>query len=181
MALHIPHSAGSLAILYDDLLRHELAQLASLSSPGPARRRWPWRHHIAQRLGRWLQEWQYRSACQACTLWQEHEQLYSMVLLDTWTTAGFSQAFATSTGLCWPHLLRVVEHGLTHPNLPAVLVAQQACLQALQHDLQEFIRKLDYRFARQRYGREADAWQRVVRLYTGLATAHAPQPPPREN
>lgn len=177
MALRIPHSAGSLALLYDDLLRHDLAQVTSLASASLTTRRWPWRRHMTQRLRRWLQEWQQPSTCQACTLWQAHEQLYGTVLLDVWTTPEVSQGFATSPGLCWSHLLRLAEHGLTHPNFPAVLAAQQACLRTLQHDLQEFIRKLDYRFARQRYGREADAWRRVVRLYTGRAVVHDSQPP----
>jgi len=34
--------------------------------------------------------------------------------------------------------------------------------------LHEFIRKLDYRMARQPYGCEADAWQRVVAQYVGI-------------
>jgi hypothetical protein len=38
----------------------------------------------------------------------------------------------------------------------------------LQGELHEFIRKLDYRLGGQPYGREADAWRRVVTLYVGL-------------
>jgi hypothetical protein len=57
-----------------------------------------------------------------------------------------------------------------HAHLQNVLAAQQVHLQRLQGDLQEFIRKLDYRLARQPYGREADAWQRVVALYVGVCS-----------
>lgn len=177
MALGIPHSAGSLALLYDDLLRHDLTQVVALASASLTTRRWPWRRSLLQRLRRWLQQWQQPSICQVCTLWQAHEQLYRAVLLDAWTTPEMSQGFAASPGLCWPHLLRLAEQNLTHPNLPAALAAQHACLLPLQHDLQEFIRKLDYRFARQPYGREADAWQRVVRLYSGRAVVYDSQPP----
>ena len=53
-------------------------------------------------------------------------------------------------------------------HLPAVLAAQQVHLQKLQEELNEFIRRLDYRLARQPYGREADAWRRVVALYVGV-------------
>jgi hypothetical protein len=49
-----------------------------------------------------------------------------------------------------------------------VLAAQQVHLQRLQGDLHEFVRKLDYRLARQPYGREADAWRRVIALYVGV-------------
>ena len=41
-------------------------------------------------------------------------------------------------------------------------------LQRLQDELREFIRKLDYRFGREAYGCEADAWRRVVALYVGM-------------
>ena len=60
---------------------------------------------------------------------------------------------------------------MQHALLQAVLTAQQAHLQTLQDDLHEFIRKLDYRFARQPYGREADAWWRAVALYVGMRGA----------
>jgi hypothetical protein len=60
---------------------------------------------------------------------------------------------------------------MPHAHLPAVLTAQQVHLQTLQAELHAFIRKLDYRFARQPYGREADAWQRVVALYSGVRAA----------
>jgi hypothetical protein len=90
------------------------------------------------------------------------------VLLDDWQEPELAQAFAASSGLCWRHTLRLVEQGKQHTYLPAVLAAQQVHLQRLQDDLHEFIRKLDYRLARQPYGREADAWRRVVTLYVGV-------------
>jgi len=90
------------------------------------------------------------------------------VLLDDWQEPELAQAFATSSGLCWQHTLRLVEQGKQHTHLPAVLAAQQVHLQRLQDELHEFIRKLDYRLARQPYGREADAWRRVVALYVGV-------------
>ena len=70
------------------------------------------------------------------------------------------------------YTLRMVEQGSPHMHLQAVLAAQQAHMQRLQDELQEFIRKLDYRFGREPYGREADAWQRVVALYVGVRGAH---------
>jgi hypothetical protein len=178
MPLHIPHSAESLAILYDDLLRHELARVAAVVQRRAARRRWPWSDWLVRHPRRWLHEWRQRPDCPVCILWQQHEQLYSAILLEAWTIPAFSQAFMTSVGLCWPHLQCVVERGITHPDLAAVLAAQQTCLQPLQHDLQEFLRKCDYRFAREPYGREADVWQRVIRLYTGWTSGAAGQHPP---
>ncbi len=89
------------------------------------------------------------------------------VLLDAWHDPALTTAFAQSSGLCLPHLARLMAHGANHVHLPALLVAQQERLHALQVELQEFIRKQDYRFAHETYGSEADAWQRVVALFTG--------------
>jgi hypothetical protein len=171
MATEIPHSNGSLALLYADVLRHDLGQLTALTAAVPATRRWRARHALAQLLQGWLRSWRQPRPCPVCTLWLEQERLYLRVLLDDWQESELVQAFVTSSGLCWGHTLRLVEEGLQHAHLQAVLAAQQAHLQMLQDELQEFIHKLDYRFARQPYGREADAWQRVVTLYIGMRGA----------
>jgi hypothetical protein len=169
MATQTPHSAGSLAILYADVLHHDVTRLAALATPEPVAPGRPWRRwrRLAKRRQDWLATWQYSQPCPVCRLWLEQERLYIDVLLDTWHEPELAPAFAASRGLCWPHTLRLVEQGASHAHLPAVLTAQLACLQALQHELQEFIRRLDYRFAHQPYGRAADAWRRAMALYVG--------------
>jgi len=171
MATETPHSGGSLAILYADVLRHDLGHLATLTAAAPATRRWRSRHSLTRRLQDWLRSWRQQRPCPVCHLWLEQERLYLQVLLDDWQTPELAPAFATASGLCWLHTLRLIELGRQHAHLPAVLAAQQAHLQRLQDELQEFIRKLDYRFGRQPYGREADAWRRAVALYVGARGA----------
>lgn len=168
MATETLHSAGSLAILYADVLRHDLGRLVTLTAAAPATRRWRTRHSLAQRLRDWLCAWRQQQSCPVCDLWLEQERLYLGVLLDDWRQPELAQAFEASSGLCWQHTLRLIEQGMQHVHLQAVLAAQQAHLQTLQDELQEFIRKLDYRLARQPYGREADAWRRAVELYVGV-------------
>jgi Family of unknown function (DUF6062) len=167
MATEAPHSAGSIAILYADVLHHDLEHLAALTAAAPATRRWRSQRSLAQRLSGWLRAWR-QQPCPACYLWRVQERLYLHVLLDDWHEPELAQAFAASGGLCWRHTLRLVEQGRQHTHLQAVLAAQQDHLQRLQDELHEFIRKLDYRLARQPYGREADAWRRVVTLYVGV-------------
>jgi hypothetical protein len=167
MATETPHSAGSLAILYADVLYQDVEQLAALTASTPGARRGRARRSLGQRLQHWLRCWRQQQPCQVCRLWREQERLYLHVLLHDWQEPGLAEAFATSHGLCWLHILHLVEQGKQHAHLPDVLDAQQVPLQRLQDDLQEFMRKLDYRLARQPYGREADAWRRVVALYVG--------------
>jgi hypothetical protein len=168
MATETPHSAGSLAILYADVLHQDVEHLAALTSAAPTTRRWRAQRSLVQRLQRWLHFWRQQRPCQVCHLWHEQERLYLHALLHDWQEPGLAQAFATSRGLCWLHILRLVEQGRQHTHLQDVLAAQQVHLQRLQDELHEFIRKLDYRLARQPYGREADAWRRVIALYVGV-------------
>jgi hypothetical protein len=180
MATTVPQAAGSLAILYADVLRHETEHLATLRPALlPARwQSWLLRPRLAKRVQHWLKVWQQRDACPACRLWQEQEQLCLAVFLDDWHDPTLQTAFTQSRGLCVRHLTHLIAHGRTHPHLPACLAAQQEHLQALQAELQEFIRKLDYRFAREPYGSEADAWQRVITLFVGIPGWHHPTPSP---
>jgi hypothetical protein len=169
MAIVVPQAASSLALLYADVLAdatHHLATLTASLSSAPWYHQF-WRRHIGKRIQLWLRAWQPRQVCPACRLWHEQELLYLTVLLDDWHDATLHSAFAQSSGFCRPHVTRLMVHGTAHGHLPAFLTAQQERWQALQADLQEFIRKLDYRFAREPYGSEADAWQRVVALLAG--------------
>lgn len=168
MATETPHSAGSLAILYADVLRHDRGRLAALTAAAQAPRRWYSRRSLAQRLQDWLCAWRQQQSCPVCDLWLDQERLYLSVLLDDWREPELAQAFEASSGLCWQHTLRLIAQGMQHAHLQAVLGAQQAHLQTLQDELQEFVRKLDYRLARQPYGREGDAWRRAVALYVGV-------------
>jgi Family of unknown function (DUF6062) len=179
MAIAVPQAASSLAILYADVLADETRHLATLTASLPSA---PWQHqfwrrHIGKRIQLWLRTWRPRQACPACRLWHEQEQLYLTVLLDDWHDATLFSAFAQSSGFCVPHVARLMTHGSAHGHLPAFLIAQQERWQALQADLQEFIRKQDYRFAREPYGSEADAWQRVVALLSGLPGQTSPPQP----
>ena len=169
MATQTPHSAGSLALLYADVLRHDLERLVTLTATTPATRRWRWRHSLAQRLQDWVRTWRQSPPCPVCRLWLEQERLYLQVLLDDWQVPELARAFAASSGLCWQHTRRLVEQATPHVHLQAVLAAQQAHLQRLQDELHAFIRKLDYRLAGQPYGPEADAWRRAVALYVGTS------------
>jgi Family of unknown function (DUF6062) len=171
MALTLPQGSSSLAILYADILRHEMAQMTPLSRSEPMSC-WRFgrsRRALRQRAQNWLRAWRQPRVCPTCRLWQEQEQLCLSVLLDHWLDPELVQAFAQSDGLCVPHTARLIAQGSHHARLPAILAAQQERMQALHDDLREFIRKQDYRFAHEPFGREANAWQRVVALIVGAS------------
>ena len=169
MAVKTPQAAVSLAILYHDVLQYDLSQLGPVAAPHGDGGRKAVSRQFDRRLRTWLQAWRKAPACPACRTWLEQERLYVQVLLNDWREPSLSGAFEDSVGLCWPHVRRLAAWQAGHENLPAFLKAQRACLERLRHDLESFIRKLDYRFADEPYGREADAWRRAAALYAGGA------------
>ena len=167
MALTLPNAAGSLAILYEDVLQYEMAGLSDLFKN--VTRSW-WqrrRQRLKQRAQQWLHVRQRRAGCPVCRTWQTQERMYWAVLLDHGKDDDVIRALAQSDGLCLPHVASLLQFNATHAHLPAVLAVQQQCLQRLHGDLNAFIRKQDYRFAHEPYGQEADAWQRVVACLVG--------------
>ncbi len=167
MAITVVNSAGSLAILYEDAFQHELVHLAQLI-PHPKNSWWQRRRQrLVQRVQHWLQMRQRRSQCPICRSWQAQEQLYMAVLLDHAEDDGVIHTLSQSDGLCMPHIASLLQFDASHSHLGAVLAAEYACLERLHGDLKEFNRKQDYRYAHESYGREADAWQRVVACFVG--------------
>ena len=169
MAVKTPQAAGSLAILYHDVLQHDLSQLAPVTTQNGDGNRRSASRRFARRLRSWLHNWRTGPVCPACRTWREQERLYAQALLNDWQEPTLSEAFAGSVGLCWPHVRWLADWQSGHENLPVFLRAQAACLERLRYDLESFIRKLDYRFADEPYGSEADAWRRAAALYAGGA------------
>jgi len=167
MALTIPNAAGSLAILYEDVLQHEMAGLSGLLPEI----KFSWwqrrRQRVRRRVQQWLHARRQRLGCPICRTWQTQVHLYWAVLLDHGEDDDVIHALAQSDGLCIPHTVSLLQFDPTHKHLPAVLAAQRQCLQRLHGDLHAFIRKQDYRFSHEPYGGEADAWQRVVACLVG--------------
>ena len=169
MAVKTPQAAGSLAILYHDVLQSDLTAFGPVAATDRVGSRVGVFRRLARRLRTWLQTSRPGPTCPACRTWLEQERLYMQVLLNDWQEPVLCEAFAESAGLCWPHLRRLAVWQSGHENLAPFLRAQRACLERLQQDLESFIRKLDYRFAAEPYGREADAWRRAAALYAGAA------------
>jgi hypothetical protein len=167
MALTLPHAAGSLAILYEDVLQYEMTGLFDLFTDATCSWWQRRRQRMQQRVQQWLQVRQKRAACQVCRTWQTQEHLYWTVLLDGGKDDEMIRTFTQSDGLCFPHTASLLQSYASHAHLPVVLAAQQQCLQRLHGELSAFIRKQDYRFAHEPYGQEADAWKRVMACLVG--------------
>ena len=80
--------------------------------------------------------------------------------------------YEASDGLCLPHFRDVLAQPAPGPA-PALLVAAQGAIWSrLDGELEEFLRKSDYRFQKEPFGAERDSWQRAVSAVSGQLPAH---------
>lgn len=103
--------------------------------------------------------------CPLCAYLEDLGKVYAAALLaDLETNDGRAQ-YEQAAGLCIPHLIMASDRGGT--GLQPLLDHQTQVWARLEHELEEFARKQDYRFRDEEIGGEADAWQRAWRLLAG--------------
>ncbi len=105
--------------------------------------------------------------CQLCEA-QSHDVMQSARLLAQLLSDGeWRTRYEASQGLCLPHLRQVLQ---VAPNgVQAWLVANETRRwQALRQQLQEVIRKHDYRFQHEPWGEEVGSWQRAMHKLFGV-------------
>jgi hypothetical protein len=95
-------------------------------------------------------------------------------ILDFIAELEFSEAFGRSAGLCLPHLTRALEVGKDRPDVVPLLSAHRARWEDLRWELDESVRKFDYRYADEAKGREGNSWSRALELFAGRAGVFGP-------
>lgn len=108
--------------------------------------------------------------CPACRQTEEAERRYIHTLRKALLHTEFYQQLAASNGLCLHHFYLSCELKMsdTHGDwLTPLRKAQLACLQRLDQELQEMIRKHDYRFRDEVRGSEMSAWKKAAGIIAG--------------
>ena len=105
--------------------------------------------------------------CLACQQRDSTARMVLSVLADSIQEKEMLTAFTHSDGLCLPHLRQACEHVRDGSALAELLKVEVQKLENLHAELAEFIRKNDYRFIKDRFGPEGNAWRRVVGLTAG--------------
>jgi hypothetical protein len=109
------------------------------------------------------------SECCICFHTENTEDHYLLDLIIWFDEEELRASFDRSVGICLPHLDMVIARYPSHENLPAPIEAQRIKCEELEAHLNEYIRKLDYRFAQEAPGIEKDSWLRAVELLAGKA------------
>lgn len=106
-----------------------------------------------------------RVPCPACGYAEEAERRYTRALADNLGVEAVWQALVADDGLCVAHAEQTMalakpEHAASFRDLQAGKLA------VLQAELEEIVRKNDYRFRGEPWGAEKDAWLRALRKIT---------------
>jgi hypothetical protein len=107
-----------------------------------------------------------QAGCPMCAERPRIEAPLIMGLLHNLRDATFAAAFDASAGLCRVHLASVLR--AADAAAARALAARQAAIwRRMEADLDEFIRKHDYRFQGEGFEVERDVWRRALQITSG--------------
>jgi hypothetical protein len=107
--------------------------------------------------------------CPACVYVKKFESYCFKDVVDFIRDDEFLEAYKSSHGICLRHFMALQERHSQHANFPFLLEVQQRKAQALRDTLDEFIRKLDYRFQHELTLEERGAWKNAMEFLAGKA------------
>ncbi len=110
---------------------------------------------------------QASAGCPACGEWAEVERLAVNAMLDYLRREDFTAHFRASDGLCLAHFLATLRRAREAGPLRELVAVQRRAYAGLRAELDEFIRKHDYRYSGERIGGEGDAWIRAIARAAG--------------
>ena len=169
-----PGSALGVAIVSNDVLRHLLQALDNAAydalPPLSLRRVREGLHSSepASATAALAAELAPAAPCPACRQADEREALYLDALLAHLPAdEPFRDLFRASDGLCLPHVRQALARVRGRAAFQALVEAQRAIWQRLAGELEEQIRKTDWRYRDEPRGDESGAWLRALATLSG--------------
>jgi hypothetical protein len=159
-------NALGVAIIYHDVLTNVLRDLPPIEGEEQSSGVAAFFIRAGRQAGSWVKKTLSAltptGTCLACA---ERDQVTSLavdILLNSLQEEEFRTALAGSDGLCLPHLRQAANQSGSENQVALLLQTSLPQIEALNADLAEFIRKNDYRFRSEGFGKEGDAWRRAV-------------------
>ena len=111
--------------------------------------------------------------CPVCAYETTYTAHYAQTLLrQAMPGSAVVAAYEASDGWCLPHFRDVLAQAAPGPAPAWLPAAQSAIWGRLNDELEEFLRKSDYRFQKEPFGAERDSWQRAISAVSGQLPAH---------
>ncbi|MFQ6065980.1 MAG: DUF6062 family protein [bacterium] len=105
--------------------------------------------------------------CPVCKLAEEVEERCLQTFLKNFSCKDFQNRYKLSFGLCMPHFFVVYSRLPAQKEKDNLKQCQLHALRECLPELEEFIRKHDYRFSYEGFGEEATSWNKVVDKVAG--------------
>ena len=153
------------AIIYRDMLNHAARTLDGGGAITAG---------IGRRLGKLLgggragdRDPQSPRPCTACRYEADAEARYRSTFVEHLSAADIRERYAASDGFCLPHVTRALEAGGSAGDLTWLRQDATRRLSTLVAELDEYIRKHDYRFRHEGFGTEEDSPRRAISRAVG--------------
>ena len=160
------------SILYRDLVNTLLKKLDEGGTPARRDRHWI---SLLRQVPEGMRELVERiltaltpaKRCPACEHRDELRQSILSVLARSLGSEEMAAALQSSDGFCLPHLKGALEQVHEATGFERLLSIHRPKLEGLRAELDEFIRKSDYREIEAGFGPEGDAWLRAIARIVG--------------
>ncbi len=125
-------------------------------------------HLEGEKLLKEIGDWNNHSKCPACQFERGAVERYADTFIYFLNDGEMKEAFESSMGVCVEHFELVLSRIEDSERRRYFIAVEAEKLALLYGNLDEFIRKQDYRFENEPITRdEADSWIRVVKIMTG--------------
>ena len=108
-----------------------------------------------------------RKRCPVCEHRDETTRRVLSVLVEELGQPNMTDALEASDGLCLPHLRVVFEDVKDSSDCETLLTIHREKLENLRAELDEFIRKSEYKVVKESFGSEGNAWLRAISMIIG--------------
>lgn len=167
-------AALDVAILYGDVLKLWLRALENTPSPTkPTRRVFPRLQTLLGlpprrgRAGALAESLAPQRACLVCAVQETTAVAYSQELLAHIADPELQAAYCAAGGLCLPHFRQALECVVETAQAETLITLQAQVITPVLAELQEFIRKHDYRFQAEMTTVEGESWRKALELVSG--------------
>ena len=113
-----------------------------------------------------------KEMCPICKHSKEVGQRYITSFKEYYGDVEFSSQYKNSFGFCLHHLIEVINACHDKKITDELKESEIKKWDSLRQELKEFIRKTDYRFSKEGFGPEGDAWIRAMEKMEGKEGVH---------
>lgn len=154
--------------LLEELLETFRGALQAVPASAKKRTKLPWQAHLGTPLELALAAWlKGRATCPACEVQHEAEGRYSDSVARAFDDPDFRAKYREGLGVCVRHIRGVLAEVAGPTDVEWFTGTEREIIQRLASELSEFVRKHDYRFAKEPRGNEGTSWIRVIEKLAG--------------